>query len=54
MPENRIRVMIVDDYAIVRERIAEVLEHSGGSRWSDRPGTARRPPIWSGRSCPTW
>ena len=29
MSENKIQVMIVDDHAIVREGIAEVLEHSG-------------------------
>ncbi len=29
MSENRIRVMIVDDHAVVREGIAELLERSG-------------------------
>ena len=28
-PKNRTRVMIVDDHAIVREGIAQVLEQSG-------------------------
>ena len=54
MPENRIRVMIVDDHAIVREGIAEVLGHSEGFEVVGQAGDGQEAPLWSERSCPMW
>jgi DNA-binding NarL/FixJ family response regulator len=37
-----IRVLIVDDHAIVRNGLAQLLETTDDPNWSARPGTASR------------